>query len=56
MVSFQYFIQLIQHNASLSLWSFISFLFFVVTSNNIAYSQTQSPLLTGYVNDVVHFV
>lgn len=37
MLSFQRFIQ---HNASLSLWSFISFLFLEVTLNNIAYSQT----------------
>lgn len=39
-VSFQRFIQLIQRNASLSLRSFISFLFLEVTLNSIAYSQT----------------
>ncbi|EYS94618.1 TPM domain-containing protein [Bartonella bacilliformis] len=38
------------------LWVLISLLYLVVASNNVAYSQTQFPILTGYVNDGAHLL
>ncbi|MFT4348662.1 TPM domain-containing protein [Bartonella bacilliformis] len=38
------------------LWVLISLLYLAIASNNIAYSQTQFPILTGYVNDGAHLL
>ncbi|WP_019221966.1 TPM domain-containing protein [Bartonella senegalensis] len=53
MKPFRYFIQ---RNVFTHLLAFISFLFFVAASGDIACSQNKFPPLTGYVNDVAHLL